>query len=64
MTNGYKTFNIPLVEGINKIDFYAINQGSVSFNTAEFQLFDDKNFNIKKQYLTTGKKATLILVKE
>ncbi|MEO6348264.1 MAG: hypothetical protein ABIO60_10195 [Aquaticitalea sp.] len=66
LTNGFKTFKIPLTQGINKIDFLALNQGSVGFNTAEFQLFDDKETAISKNnwYLATGKKATLIMVKE
>lgn len=66
LTNGLKTFKIMLDPGINKIDFYALNQGSVGFNTAEFQLFDDQDIVISKNnwYLATGKKATLIMVKE
>lgn len=66
LTNGFKTFKIPLVEGINKIDFFALNQGSVGFNTAEFQLFDENDLGISRNnwYLATGKKATLILIKE
>lgn len=66
LTNGLKTFKLDLVPGINKIDFLALNQGSLGFNTAEFQLFDDKEFSISRNnwYLATGKKATLILIKE
>ncbi len=66
LTNGFKSFKIPLVEGINKIDFLALNQGTVGFNTAEFQLFDENEMGISKNnwYLATGKKATLILIKE
>lgn len=66
LTNGFKTFKIPLVDGINKIDFFALNQGSVGFSTAEFQLFDENDFGISKNnwYLATSKKATLILIKE
>jgi hypothetical protein len=66
LTNGAKSFNIPLVDGINKIDFYAINQGSLGFNTAEFRLFDDKETQISenKWFLATDKKASLIIVKE
>lgn len=66
LTNGLKSFKIPLVPGINKIDFVALNQGSLGFNTAEFQLFDDKENAISRNnwYLATGKKATLILIRE
>ncbi len=66
LTNGFKSFNIPLVDGINKIDFYALNQGSLGFNTAEFRLFDDKEVQISenKWFLATDKKASLIIVKD
>ena len=66
LTNGYKTFKLPLEQGINKIDFFAINQGSVGFNTAEFQLFDESEQGISRNnwYLATGKKATLVPIKE
>lgn len=66
LTHGLKTFKIPLEFGINKIDFVALNQGSLGFNTAEFQLFDDqdKAMSINTWYLATGKKATLIMIKE
>lgn len=66
LTNGLKSFKLDLVPGINKIDFFALNQGSLGFNTAEFQLFDDQETAISRNnwYLATGKKATLILIKE
>ena len=66
LTNGFKTFKIPLEDGINKIDFLALNQGELGFNTAEFQLFDENEVGISQNnwYLATGKKATLILIKE
>ncbi len=66
LTNGYKSFDIPLVDGINKIDFYALNQGSLGFNTAEFQLYDDskKQMSQNKWFLATDKKATLIIVRQ
>lgn len=66
LTHGYKTFQLPLEQGINKIDFYALNQGSLGFNTAEFQLFDENKIGISKNtwFLATAKKATLVLIKE
>ena len=66
LTNGYKSFEIPLVDGINKIDFHALNQGTLGFNTAEFQLFDDneKQMSQNRWFLATDKKATLIIVKQ
>jgi len=65
LTNGYKSFEIPLVPGINKIDFQALNQGSLGFNTAEFKLIDDKEKQISQNqwFLATSKKATLVITK-
>jgi len=66
LTNGYKTFKIPLVNGINKVDFYAINIGYTGLNTAEFQIYSDKDILIfsKGWHLPTDIKATLVFVKE
>ncbi len=59
-------FRLKLKEGINKIEFYAINEGSVLPNTAEYRIIDQWS------YLITGKiwalaakvKVTIIIVKE
>ena len=62
----YKVVRINLVNGFNKIDFQALNQGTSGPNTAEFKMFDDKgNLISSNQWnLATGNKATLIIVKE
>ncbi|MGG7035061.1 MAG: hypothetical protein ACI7YS_07705 [Flavobacterium sp.] len=62
----YKVVRINLVNGFNKIDFQALNQGSSGPNTAEFKMFDDKGVLISSNQwnLATGAKATLIIVKE
>ena len=66
LTEGYKSFKVPLVSGINKIVFEALNQGESGPNTAEFQVFDDNDVRISAQEwnLLTGVKATIIIVKE
>lgn len=66
LTGGFKSFDVPLVKGINKIDFYALNQGDSGPNTAEFQVYDDNNVLVssKQWNLLTGVKATIIVVKE
>ena len=66
LTNSYKGFNIELSEGMNKIDFLALNQGESGPNTAEFQVFDDNEVLIsaKAWNLLTGVKATIMVVKE
>lgn len=66
LTGSYKSFDVPLVEGINKIEFVALNQGESGPNTAEFQVFDDNGLEVssKKWNLLTGVTASIILVKE
>ncbi len=62
----YTGFDIILEKGFNKIDFQALNQGTSGPNTAEFKVFDDtgKLISANQWNLTTGVKATLIVVKE
>lgn len=62
----FKGFKINLVKGINKIDFEALNEGSASPNTAEFQVYDDKGKIIEASQwnVGTGYKATIILYKD
>lgn len=62
----FQGFKITLVKGINKIDFEALNEGSASPNTAEFQVYDDQGKVIEASQwnVGTGYKATIILYKE
>jgi hypothetical protein len=62
----YKKLDITLQKGFNKIDFQALNQGSSGPNTAEFRVYDDKGelISANEWNLTTGIKATMIIVKE
>jgi hypothetical protein len=62
----FKGFEIELVNGFNKIDFEALNQGSSGPNTAEFRVYDDKGSLISASQwnLGTGFKATILLIKE
>jgi hypothetical protein len=66
LNGDFQGFKINLVPGINKIDFEALNEGSASPNTAEFQVFDDKGVVIQASQwnVGTGYKATIILYKE
>ncbi|MEM6721009.1 MAG: hypothetical protein AAF611_16885 [Bacteroidota bacterium] len=66
LTGTYKKLDITLTKGFNKIDFQALNQGSSGPNTAEFRVYDDKGVLISANEcnLTTGIKATMIIVKE
>lgn len=66
LTGSYKSFDVPLVEGINKIEFVALNQGESGPNTAEFHVFDDNGVQVssKKWNLLTGVTASIIIIKE
>ncbi|MHA7057355.1 hypothetical protein ACWGOQ_0009070 [Aquimarina sp. M1] len=62
----FQGFKIDLIKGFNKIDIQALNQGTSGPNTAEFQLHDDLGnvITANEWNLTTGVKATIIVVKE
>lgn len=62
----FQGLTIDLIKGFNKIDIEALNQGTSGPNTAEFQVFDEQGKLITSNIwnLTTGVKATLIIVKE
>jgi len=66
LDGAFKGFKITLVDGVNKIDFEALNEGFASPNTAEFQVYDDKGIAISASQwnVGTGYKATIMLVKE
>ncbi len=66
LTQRYKKMDIKLLEGFNKIDFVALNQGESGPNTAEVRVYDD-NGNVMMSNLwnlATGSKATFIVVKQ
>ncbi|POY35919.1 hypothetical protein C3L50_15750 [Flavobacterium alvei] len=66
LNNDFQGFEITLVDGINKIDFEALNQGQLGPNTAEFRIYDDAGVLISASQwnLGTGFKATIIITKE
>jgi len=66
MTGQFQVLDISLEKGFNKIDFEALNQGSVGPNTAEFRVYDDKGgvISASQWNLATGFKATIIITKE
>jgi hypothetical protein len=66
LDSNFKGFEITLVDGFNKIDFEALNQGALGPNTAEFRIYDDKGALISASQwnLGTGFKATIIITKE
>ena len=66
LSGSFKGINIDLVKGFNRIDFEALNQGSSGPNTAQVVVADEKGVVIhnNRWNLSTGSKASLILVKE
>lgn len=65
LLGSFKTIKIDLVEGANKIDVLALNEGEASPNTAEFQLYDDKgNLITSNEWnLATGVRASFTVFK-
>lgn len=66
LTSGFKSFDVPLNIGFNKIVFLALNQGESGPNTAEFEVYDDNGVLVssKKWNLLTGVKAIIVVAKE
>lgn len=62
----FKEIYLELNEGINKIEFEALNQGESGPNTAQFVIVNAKGVVVtsNKWNLTTGVKAKVIVVKE
>jgi len=62
----FKGINIDLVQGFNRIEFEALNQGSSGPNTAQVVVVGEKGEVIhdNRWNLSTGSKASLIIVKE
>ncbi|WP_430968469.1 hypothetical protein [Spongiimicrobium sp. 2-473A-2-J] len=66
LSGTFKGVNINLESGFNRLDFEALNQGSSGPNTAQVNVYDDKGQLIyaNRWNLSTGAKASLIIVKE
>ena len=62
-----KEIKIVLNPGINKVEFEALNTGTSGGNTAEIQIYDDKNNLITTNFwdnLASGFKGSILLIKE
>jgi hypothetical protein len=63
----FKQVKIPLANGFNKLDFEALNIGTLGGNTAEIQVYDDKGALVTNDYwnnLAAGFKASIVVTKE
>ena len=66
LTGAFKGINLELEKGFNRLDFEALNQGSTGPNTAQVDVYDEygKLLYSNKWLLSTGSKASLIIVKD
>jgi len=66
LTGSFKGINLDLKKGFNRIDFEALNQGTSGPNTAQVNVYDDQGKMIHSNMwnLSTGSKATIIIIKE
>jgi hypothetical protein len=62
----FKGINIDLIDGLNRIDIIALNEGSASPNTGHFVVLDaqGKTITSQKWNLFSSGKATMIVLKE
>ena len=65
LNHHYKSYEITLEKGINKIEIIALNQGSLGANTAQYKLVNSSGLKIASKYwfLATGAKATFSITK-
>ncbi|MBF4463700.1 hypothetical protein [Flavobacterium sp. LC2016-12] len=67
LDSNFKEVKINLTIGFNKLDFEALNIGSLGGNTAEIQVYDDKGALVTNDYwdnLAAGFKASILVTKE
>ncbi len=66
LSGSFKGINVDLNKGFNRLDFIALNQGSSGPNTAQVVVTDEsgKVIHNNRWNLSTGSKASLIVVKE
>jgi hypothetical protein len=67
LDGSFQDVKINLVDGFNKLDFEALNIGSLGGNTAEIRVYDDKGNLVTNDYwdnLAAGFKASIVVTKE
>jgi hypothetical protein len=66
LTQNFQQFMLPLQQGLNKISFKALNQGSSGPNTAAFMVYDStgKLLSSNQWNLATGAKAVLTIARD
>lgn len=66
LDGNYNGMTITLQDGFNRIDFQALNQGTSGPNTAQLKVIDENGtvLSLQEWNLLTGRKATIIVVKD
>ena len=66
LTGSYYVIDIEIGEGLNTIEFEALNEGLSSPNTAELKVYDENDvlLSSNRWLITTGYKARLVIVKQ
>ncbi len=66
LSGSFRGFDLTLEKGYNRVEFEALNQGSSGPNTAELHVYDDNGMIIsaKEWNLLTGRRATIVVIKE
>ncbi|WP_432222034.1 hypothetical protein ACRASX_00330 [Flavobacterium sp. TMP13] len=67
LESAFREVKIMLDPGFNKMDFEALNIGTLGGNTAEIKIYDDQNILMANDYwdnLATGFKASILVIKE
>lgn len=67
LDSNFQQVKINLAQGFNKLDFEALNIGTLGGNTAEIQVYDDKGNLVTNDYwdnLAAGFKASIVVTKE
>ena len=66
LTGSFYTIDIEIKDGLNTIEFQALNEGFSSPNTAELKIYDENDVLLasKRWLIKTGYKARLIILKQ